>query len=170
MASFNSAAAFRTEVVKLGKELSTTEAKRITREMAEKAQRITQQAAAADLGGDAKFSGWRPRLDTQIKPTRDYGHVLMPTRSSAGPWTVAERGRNQGNASGFSGPGINVRTGRTARTKSGAVRKVRARQARRWNGRTIGKRTASDAIRQMERWLPRIAEDGLDRVIRKHFD
>jgi hypothetical protein len=97
------------------------------------------KAASADLGGDPKFSGWAPTLDTRyeiIGPGRISFH---PTKRSAGPWTVAESGRNQGNASGVSGPGISQATGETSRTSSGALRKVRGRKSKRWNGRTRGK-------------------------------
>jgi len=96
--------------------------------------------------------------------------MLTPTARSAGPWTVAEQGRNQGNAGGFFGPGINATTGLTARTKSGKVRKVRARALRRWNGTTRGRDTASDAVALMEREMPKLAEQGVKRVIRKRFD
>jgi hypothetical protein len=82
---------------------------------------------------------------------------------------VAEQGRNQGNAGGFSGPGINRSTGITSRTKSGAVRRVRARQSRRWNGATAGKGTASRAVAEMDRQLPRIADKAVLKVIRKRF-
>jgi hypothetical protein len=143
---------------------------RITKEMAEAAQKIATKAASGDLGGDPKFSGWRPELDTQIKSLSNGAAILMPTRVSAGPWTVAERGRNQGNAGGFAGPGINTRTGRTSRRKDGSVRKVRSRQSRRWNGTTTGKDTASKAVAAMQRALPKLAEDGVRKTILKRFD
>lgn len=171
MPSWSSLDAFGADVKKMVRDLERKEAKRITREMAEKAQQIAEAAASRDLGGDPKFSGWAPTLDTQIKPSRDgLGHVIMPTRSSAGPWTVAEFGRNQGNASGFAGPGINRSTGLTARTKSGGIRRQRMRKAKRWNGVTRGKGTASDAVSRMDRELPRIAEREVRRVIARQFD
>lgn len=175
MPTFKSLADFNRELSALGKAMDAAEKRKITKDQAEKAQKIADRAAARDLGGDMAFSGW-PRgnpigLDeTQIKKTRGDGHILTPTRSSAGPWTVADKGRNQGNASGFAGPGINRRTGRTSRTKSGALRKVRTTNARQWNGRTAGKGTAADAVAEMESALPKIADDGFRRVLRKHFD
>ncbi len=138
-------------------------------EMAKRAQEIATAQASADLGGDPKFSGWKPPLDTHIKPT-DTGAVLLPTRSGAGPWTVANQGRHTGNAGGFSGPGINRKTGHTARTKSGGVRKVKAGKGRRWNGVTKGFHTADHAVAKMERELPRIGERGLLRTERRYFD
>ena len=170
MASFRSFAAFGAELDKLQREFDRVERARITRLMGERAQAIAEQAASRDLGGDPKFSGWAPRLDTELVTKSDGSTLIGPTRSSAGPWTVAESGRNQGNARGFFGPGVNVRTGLTSRTKTGAVRKVRVRKGRRWNGYTTGKGTASDATARMERELPLIAEAGVRRVLVKHFD
>lgn len=150
--------------------MGVAEVAKITRQMGLAAQVIASHAASADLGGDPKFSGWAPKLDTQLKTTAFGATVLTPTRSSAGPWTVAEFGRNQGNARGFSGPGINIRTGKTSRTKTGGLRTVRSRRASRWNGVTQPKHTATDAIVRMDAELPRIAEVGVRRVLQKHFD
>lgn len=169
MPTFRSFEAFGRAVEGMQKDVDRQSKTYIVGLMAVKAKSIAKDAASADLGGDPKFSGWAPTLDTQIKKVRD-GVILTPTRSSAGPWTVAERGRNQGNASGFAGPGINRRTGITSRTKSGGLRKVRATKGRRWNGYTRGKNTASDAVAEMDRELPKIAERETRRVIVKHFD
>ncbi len=169
MASFKSFEAFNREVDNLVRDLEREARGKIAMDMAKAGQKIARRAAAADLGGDPKFSGWAPRLATVTKNTRD-GAVLKPTRSSAGPWTVAEFGRNQGGASGFHGPGVNRKTGFTSRTKSGGVRKQRTRKAKRWNGYTQGKDTASDAQKVMGRDLPKIAEKGAREVTIKHFD
>lgn len=144
-------------------------AKRSAVVMAERAQQIARSEASSDLGGDPKFSGWAPELDTIVRPKKD-GAVLLPTRSSAGPWTVAEFGRNQGGTSVFLGPGINRTSGLTSRTKSGGIRKVRTFKAKRWNGYTQGKGTGSRAARKMERELPRLAELAHKLAIRRHFD
>jgi hypothetical protein len=168
--TFRSFADFGAAVASLGRELETSERAKITRDMAEKAQDIARRAASADLGGDPKFSGWAPPLDTRIRRLTSGDHLMTPTGRSAGPWTVAEQGRNQGGSSGFAGPGINRTTGLTARTKSGALRKVRGARSRRWNGYTQGKNTASDAVARMERELPPVAERGVRRAIRKRFD
>ena len=119
---------------------------------------LATRAAAADLGGDAAFSGWGGkgggRIPLTVRFTMHGGGspslTIHRDGRSAGPWRVAEEGRNQGNAGGFSGPGIGVSSGVTARTKSGAIRKVRARKARRWNGTTAGKGTWTDAVNLME--------------------
>lgn len=130
---------------------------------------VAQREASADLGGDAKFSGWQPYLTTRYKVVDEGGPgaLLMPNRRSAGPWTVAERGRNQGGASGFAGPGVNVKTGATARTKSGAVRKVRARKGRRWNGRTAGKGTATRAVSVIDKNAGRVVQVHVGLAIRR---
>jgi hypothetical protein len=173
MPTWTSMADFGRDLAALEKDLTGPEQKRITRQMGLVAQQIAKQHAAKDLGGDRSFSGWlrgRPiPLDTRLRVVRD-GTLLTPTRSSAGPWTVAEFGRNQGNAGGFSGPGINRRTGITSRTQSGGIRRVRGRQSRRWNGVTAGKGTASDAVAEIDRKLPPIADKAVLRVMRKRFD
>lgn len=144
MASFRSLEAYAAALVRLGKDLDAKGAERIAAKMAERAQVIARSAAAADLGGDAKFSGWAPTLDTKVERTSTPGIVLLtPTRSSAGPWTVATRGRHQG-----------------GRSATGS----------RWNGRTRGKGTALRARATMERELPKIAETEYRNVLKQHFD
>lgn len=175
MRTFSSPAEFARELDEMDRNLATKTALQATRAQAQLAQKIATAVAAADLGGDPRFSGWRPELETRIKPIRGgkgVGHVLLPTRISAGPWTVAERGRNQGDGGGgaFFGPGVNRRTGETARTKAGRVRKVRAVKARRWNGRTQPKFTATKAVAQMDKQLPPIADKLATRQMRRHFD
>jgi hypothetical protein len=108
------------------------------------------KAASADLGGDPKFSGWAPTLDTRydiIGPGRVSFH---PSRRSAGPWRVAEDGRNQA-----AGPAIGG--------------KGRKGSRKRWNGRTRGKGTATDALQLIEREAPKVAQKRLDTAIRKFF-
>jgi hypothetical protein len=137
------------------------------------AKEAAQEAAAGDLGSDGRFSGWRRGAPFELATKYDIigpGRVSFhPTPKSAGPWTVAQSGRNQGNAGGFSGPGVNRSTGETSRTKSGGVRKVRARGARRWNGRTSGKNTASDALALIDKRLPRLVQENVGRALRKVF-
>jgi len=168
MPTFRNVAEFRRAIDKMEADLKKKH-REMGEQMAKKARPEAYRAAAADLGGDPKFSGWKPWLELQIK-AKPWGAVLFPTRSSAGPWTVAESGRNQGNASGFSGPGINVRTGLTSRTKSGGIRKVRSRRAKRWNGYTAGKGTATSAAARMDGLSADVAEKGLRVVIRRHLD
>jgi hypothetical protein len=172
MPQWQSFAAFGRELAGLEGDLTEKEKRQITRMQGVAAQKIAANRARSDLGADRAFSGWRRGspipLDTQLRSVRD-GNTLLTPGKSAGPWTTAEFGRNQGNASGFSGPGINRRTGATARTKSGALRKVRATRGRQWNGTTQPKRTASEAHTEMERTLPKIADKAVLVVTRKRF-
>lgn len=174
MPNFSSIAAYAAQMDKVAKELNTEARRKITRSAAEDAQKIADRMAMRDVGSDRAFSGWRRGnripLDTKIKDGRDGASILMPERRTAGPWTVAEKGRNQGGTSAVLGPGINQRTGETARNEDGSIRKVRARKARRWNGRTSGKSTASDAIDLMERELPKVFDKQFGMVLQKHFD
>jgi hypothetical protein len=170
MPTWESLAEFARELKGLEIDLTQDEIKTITRQMGREGQQIADRQAARSLGGDRAFSGWNRGapvpLATHLKPARQ-GTLLLP--KFPGGWTVAEQGRNQGNAGGFSGPGINRSTGITSRTKSGAVRRVRARQSRRWNGATAGKGTASRAVAEMDRQLPRIADKAVLKVTRKRF-
>ncbi len=174
MPSWSSFRAFSDDLDQMISGLSGPEKRKITRLEGEAAQLIAAKAAADDLGSDRAFSGFTRQhqivLDTRLQDAPDYNTLLTPTKLSAGPWTVAEFGRNQGNASGFSGPGVNRATGATARTKAGRVRKVRERQSKRWNGTTRPKNTASDALRVMDRELPKVADKAVGLVVRKHFD
>ena len=175
MPTFRSIADFGDELGKLGADLTTREKYEITDGMGRRAQKLAEQAASADLGGDPMMSGWKvAELKTRTRRLADGATLLSPASpAAAGGWTVASDGRNQGNAGGFFGPGIiqsGPNAGTTARTKSGKVRKVRARALRRWNGTTRGKDTASDAVALMEREMPKLAEQGVKRVIRKRFD
>jgi len=116
-----------------------------------------------------QFSGWQgpePMAARYALHRDGQGITVHRAPGSAGPIRVAEEGRNQGNASGFQGPGANRTTGSTARTKSGAVRKVRARQAVRWNGRTTGFRAWTQAeelivARTPDRALKALVDQGV---------
>lgn len=128
------------------------------------------EAARVDLGSDRAFSGWKRvgPLEARYSLHKNMsGLTVHRAPRSAGPWRVAEQGRNQGNASGFQGPGVNRETGLTSRTSSGRLRRVRARQARRWNGRTVGKDTWTDAERLMERRTPARLMEAMTDVMRK---
>jgi hypothetical protein len=170
MATFNSFAAYADAVQKMNKDIDAN-TKNVAKDMGRKAQAIAAAEASADIGGS--FSGWKRsnpiELDTKLKTIKN-GVVMTPTRSSAGPWTVANQGRNHGNAGGFAGPGINRSSGTTSRTKSGGLRKVRAFKAKRWNGYTDPKHTADRAIARMERELDPIAERGVRKIQQRYFD
>lgn len=171
MADFTTIAAFKSEVQAFAQELDRTEKRKIARLMAEKGQQVAEQVASGDLGGDPKFSGWAPRLDTRVRPSSNDGYILTPTRASAGPWTVAQRGRNaDGGVGRFQGPSVNMRTGRTRRRSDGTVGSGRARSGVRYNGRTRGKNTADKAVARMEQSAQPIAERGMKDALRRHFD
>ena len=161
---------FKTYGAKVGRFRKELTSDAVSHALGKMAKGEAEGAAKADLGGDNKFSGWaRAPLDTRydiVAPGRISFH---PTRRSAGPWTVAESGRNQGNAGGFSGPGANRKTGLTSFTKSGNVRKVRARKSKRWNGRTAGKGTASDALKRIDDKVPGVVDQQVGRAVRKFF-
>jgi hypothetical protein len=115
------------------------------------------KAASADLGGDPKFSGWKPTLDTRydiIGPGRISFH---PSRMSAGPWTVAEFGRNSAAGPKLSDSSLTP-TGRKRRAKS-----------RRYNGKTKGKGTASDALAAIDKKAPGVVDAEVGKAIRKFF-
>lgn len=113
---------------------------------------VARAAGAGDLGGDRKFTGWPgpDALDVVVRLHRNgQGITVGRSRGSAGPWRVAQQGRNQGETGLALGPGINTRTGLTSRTKSGGLRKVRTFKAKRWNGVTQGKGTWGKAAASM---------------------
>ena len=173
MPQWSSLNAWYSDLAGLSRDLTGEEQVRITRAQGKAAQQIAAGAATRTLGGDRGFSGWNRGAvipaDTRLFKISG-GHVMAPTRSGAGIWTVGEFGRNQGNAGGFSGPGINRRTGITSKTKSGGVRRVRGSRARRWNGTTQGKGTATRAQAEMQRELPKIADREVLKVTRRRFD
>lgn len=161
MPTFNGFAAFNRELDAMSKEISVAKRRKITGPMAEQAQKIAAGELPRDLGGDDAFSGWAAKPTTEIKFTSTGAAVLHPTKTSAGPWTVLEHGRNQAAGPAFTanlGPRL-TQTGRLSR-----------RKVKRWNGRTVGKGTASRAVAQMEKLIPKVAEDGVRRVQMRHFD
>lgn len=122
-------------------------------------------ASEVHLGSDRGFSGWRRGAPIQLGlafkvHTDSSGLTMHRTARSAGPWKVAEDGRNRGGSSGVAGPGVNRTTGVTARTKSGRVRKVRATRGRRWNGYTAGRGTWTAAQSTMSRAAGSALADG----------
>ena len=156
------------------KELGPQELQRILRRIGKEAQEIQREEAEKDLGGDNSFSGWnrgKPiALTTQVRDLQAGVVGVIPTKRTAGPWTVLNDGRNQGETGLFMGPGINRNTGETARTKKGAVRKTRAFKAKRWNGTTQGKGSADRAVVKIERMVPDRVEDEVRKAFKKHFD
>lgn len=105
--------------------------------------------AVARTLGDQSMSGWRRADPIEIrggsKVLSDNEVRIGAQRGSGGPLRVLQSGRNMGQAGAFAGPGVNRKTGATARTKAGQVRKVRAARAKRWNGYTKAKHTWDQA-------------------------
>jgi hypothetical protein len=168
----NDFAAFAAKMQAVQRDLSgVTSRQQMARVGAKLAPEI-DQAVRADIG-DNSMSGWRRSGPIQVvgtsRPLSDHSVVVEPVRAAKGPMAVLERGRNQGNASGFSGPGVNRKTGTTRRTKSGAVGKVRAFKAKRWNGTTRGKGTMADASQAIRRRAPGLVEDEVVRTLAKHL-
>lgn len=157
------------DIKKYQSTLAEDGAKAIAQKMGMKAKQLAEQAARSDLGGDPKFSGWTPELGTRFDHLEPGKVGFKPTRMGAGGWTVAERGRNQGNGGGFSGPGVNKKTGATSKTKSGKVAKVKSFKAKKWNGTTKGKGTATDATKLIEAAMPKVVEVELSDLLSKYF-
>lgn len=157
------------KIARLVKELDDDDA--VLKDIGKMAKDEAAEAVRSDIG-DESMSGWPRRAPIAVAVRWDIvgkGKLLVKpaSRRSAGPWTVMEQGRNQGNASGFAGPSINRKTGLTSFTKSGAVRKSRGARARRWNGVTQGKGTASDAVAKIEAKVPRMVQTHVPQAIRK---
>lgn len=171
MATFQSVAAFGREVERMEREIKAKR-RAIGSKVADKALPEGYRAAAAKLGGDPKFSGWRGWLQLQARG-KDYGAVILPkSRLAAAQWTVGQDGRNAhgGPGGGFLGPGINARTGETNLRfrKSGGVI-IRKRSAKRWNGVTQGKGISDDAKQRFAKVAEPIAEKEFKLIMRSHF-
>ncbi len=147
--------------------LKNPELERVMRTIGKAAEKDVERAVDADIGGNT-FSGWPKATITTEQHHPAQGQVEVRPRGKArGPVRVAESGRNQGNASGFAGPGLNVRTGNRSR---GGVRQTGVRRSKRWNGVTAPKYTWSDAEKVIERETPKRLETEIRRAIRKAFD
>jgi hypothetical protein len=170
MPTFSSLSDFGDELARFQRELERERKRIILRDAAEKAQQLAERAASGDLGGDPKFSGWLPTLDTQIRQKPNGEAWVIPTRAGAGPWTVAQRGRNAGETGRFLGPGATRSGGAVRRRGDGSVARTRASRGRRWNGVTRGKGTADKAVAAMEREIPQIIERGVRAALERHFD
>lgn len=119
------------------------------------AKKDAMHAASMDLGGDPKFSGWPGSLDTRFDHVGQGRISFHPTPRSAGKWTVAEYGRH----TGIGPPAVRL-------TKSGRVSRARVRK---WNGRTAGKGTATEAVSVIQRETPQRAEAEIAKALKKAF-
>lgn len=115
-----------------------------------------------------KFRRWNVPIVAKAKPTTE-GLIFAPQGRSHGPEKVAEQGRHRGNAGGFAGPGVNKKTGATARNKSGGVRNVKAVKGKRWNGTTEGKKTWTKTTAEFSRTLPPKLQSSFVRAVSEVF-
>ncbi|HEY3484615.1 MAG TPA: hypothetical protein VGK49_04480 [Ilumatobacteraceae bacterium] len=144
---------FARDMNKLASSLTGPPMRKVLDEVGVAAKRDAQDAARPDLGGDARFSGW-PRvgaLEARYSHHRDgSGITIHRAPRSAGPWRVAEEGRNRGE--GPPAP-AGLRRGR--------------RRGRRWNGRTAGKNTWTDAENLIAARTPRRVEKAVEVMVMK---
>ena len=145
---------FNVKLGRLQKEL-TDEA--LMHDIGKMAKAEATKAASADLGGDPMHSGWGVPLVTRYDIVGPGKLSFHPSRKSAGPWRVAEEGRNQ-----TAGPSLRS----SSMTPTGRKRKAKAR---RYNGQTKGKDTATDALRAIEPKVPKLVDQQIGRAIRKVF-
>lgn len=170
MPTFESFAAFEREIARFQNEFEKAHKRRITKAQAEAGIDIATGMFKGVLGGDNRFSGWPPELDLKFRELRDGATLLTPTKPGAGPTTVVFKGRNQGETGLLAGPGINQRTGGTFRTKTNAVRKTRARKARKWNGTTDPKLDPETVRAAIEKAAFEIADREYRRALQRRFD
>lgn len=142
------------KVIKLQRELKDDA---LLHDIGKMAKDEARKAASADLGGDPKFSGWAPLLETRYDIVDQGKLLLKPKPRSAGPWTVAEWGRNQ-----TAGPSKQE----SMFTPSGRRRRARYR---RWNGVTQGKHTASKAVAEIDKQVPKMVEQRVGRALKRVF-
>lgn len=164
-------AAFTKKIDGVVKEFDGTAGKQRLQRVAMQTKKDVDEAVRDDLG-DQSMSGWRRGNPVQIKGRfdvkSDHEFDVLPDKRGSGPMRVLQDGRNQGNSGGLAGPGIS-KDGTTRRTKSGQVAKVRARKGKRWNGRTSGKGTWSDAVHLMEQRVPERVDKEVVKALRRHL-
>ena len=157
MPNFPSLDAFGRAIGSFAAEFDRSRLRQITTEMGVEAKKIAATHVDTDLGGTG-FSGWAAPLDTRFDYVGDGKVSFHPTRRSAGPWTVAEYGRNQTAGPRMVGPRL---------TKTGKVSKAKGR---RWNGRTAPHHTASETTAEIDRQTPRIVEKAVAKAVRRYWD
>lgn len=127
---------------------------------------LVRQAIVADIGKPS-MRNWPSKGEpegraivlkgeraAEFGTARTGGVMIIRDRRGAGMVRLLDRGRNMGQAAGVAGPGVNRKTGITARTKSGNVRKVKAQAGKRWNGYTQPEYTWADALKLMRAAAP----------------
>lgn len=147
-------AAFEQRLEALGKELDGTAKLARLKRVAADTKGDIDRVVRADIG-DLSMSGWRRTKPIAVKGAfKVEGATVVMVPSAPGPMRVLQQGRNQGNAGGMAGPGVFAKGGGTVRKKNGQVKATRARKAKRWNGRTTGKDTWTDATAIMVTEVP----------------
>ena len=137
--------------------LSGPQLKAIATKIGTEAKKDATAAASADLGGDPKFSGWAPTLDTRFDHVGPGVISFHPSKRGAGPWTVAEFGRNSTAGPRMTGPRL---------TKKGRVSTAKQKK---WNGRTQGKGTATSALAVIKDETPHRVENLVQKAMKKAF-
>lgn len=154
---------FADRLARLEGQLSGAPLKRAMDGIGMAAKKVATEEASGDLGGDPAFSGWQTKAKTPIPLDTRYKHVdegkilFTPTPRAAGPWTVAEFGRNSTAGPRMVGPRL---------TKTGRVSKARQK---RWNGTTQGKGTASRVLLQVDRLTESAADRHVKTVLSKFW-
>jgi hypothetical protein len=157
MPDFASLEAFGRHVAKFSGEFDGPQLKQIVTDVGVEAKKIAARHVDADLGGTG-FSGWAAPLDTRFDHVAPGKVSFHPTRRSAGPWTVAEYGRNQTAGPRLTGPRL-TRTGKVSKAKG-----------RRWNGRTSPHNTATETTADIDRTTPKLVERAVVRAVRRYWD
>ena len=123
-----------------------------------KGKGLADKAVAADIG-DMSMSGWRRSKPIEIKSRYDMlgesGLMIRPARSAVGPMRVLESGRNSAAGPRMTGPRL-LKSGKASKAKQ-----------KRYNGRTDGKGTWSDAEDAMNKELPDIVAKAVREQYRK---
>jgi hypothetical protein len=140
-------------------ELTGPEKRKITREMGEQGRSRRQGSGIGSWWrqGVQRLGAGEPIvLETQLRNVADF-NVLIPPKASAGPWTVAEQGRNAAFGPRMTGPRL---------TKHGKVsRAPEAVQRSPWQTDGVGRGQGNGDE------LPKVADrEAVLRVVRKRFD
>jgi hypothetical protein len=176
VAEFKSIAAFEKTLREAQADFERNTHAEIVQAQAERGKDIVQQEARADLGGDGAMSGFKRGNPIEAAGTvrmvrGGRAALLLPaSRGAAAAITIATTGRNRGNASGFSGPALNHRTGVTSRNKRTGNLIRRRTTRRQWNGYTDPKGTADRAVARMKTETADIAEKRQRRALQTRFD
>ena len=167
MAAYKSFAAAAAPFGKAAKSLSKDGLNEVEKAVDAAAQDIAVRAASADLGGDASFSGWRRNKPIPLavhteKWKGGAGVIILPTRQTAGLWTVAESGRKA------YARGERRQSGTRTRKKDGVV-VAKYRKVGRNLGATSGKSTASDAVGMFRSTIPTVISREITKSISKYL-